>query len=136
MQFFPASHFFKAISAAYHVHSTVSGAEIPQSMVRKSVHFCSIMCDFRRSLCGSARSCAEIPQGPIRKLASIWSFPEFKFFQSSSFVQSSILSKVQVCSKFSFFKVQVCHSSSFSKVQVFPKFNFFQSLSFSKVQVC
>ena len=73
-----------AFSAAYRArtgpHHTV---RIPQYMVRKfrrqwcgnsarSVHFRSISCDFRRSFCASARSCAEIPHGPIRKLASIW----------------------------------------------------------------
>ena len=46
---------------------------IPQYMVRefrrqwcgisaRSVHFRSISCDFRRSFCASARSCAEIPE--------------------------------------------------------------------------
>ena len=72
-----------AFSAAYRArtgpHHTV---RIPQYMVRKfrrqwcgnsarSVHFRSISCDFRWSFCASARSCAEIPHGPIRKLASI-----------------------------------------------------------------
>ena len=75
-----------AFSAAYRArtgpHHTV---RIPQYMVRKfrrqwcgnsarSVHFRSISCDFRRSFCASARSCAEIPHGPIRKLASICKF--------------------------------------------------------------
>ena len=73
-----------AFSAAYRArtgpHHTV---RIPQYMVRKfrrqwcgnsarSVHFRCISCDFRRSFCASARSCAEIPHGPIRKLVSIW----------------------------------------------------------------
>ena len=75
MQFFPASHFFKATSAAYHAHIRI----IPCAFLSiwwgnssRSVHFRSISCDFRRSLRGSARSCAEIPQGQMRKLASIW----------------------------------------------------------------
>ena len=66
---------------------------IPQYMVRefrrqwcgisaRSVHFRSISCDFRRSLCASARSCAEIPQGPMRKPASIWNILSNKFIFS------------------------------------------------------
>ena len=61
-------------------NSAVNGAEIPHdrcisaayhAISARSVHFRSISCDFRRSLCASAGSCAEIPHGQIRKLVSI-----------------------------------------------------------------
>ena len=82
-----------AFSAAYRArtgpHHTV---RIPQYMVRKfrrqwcgnsarSVHFRCISCDFRRSFCASARSCAEIPHGPIRKLVSICKKRQNSFFR-------------------------------------------------------
>ena len=48
-------------SAAYHAHSAVYGA-ISAAYSAISTAYSAI----------SAGSCAEIPQGPIRKLASIW----------------------------------------------------------------
>ena len=70
-------------SASYRADSAVYGAEIPHdrcisaayhAISARSVHFRSISCDFRRSLCASAGSCAEIPHGHIRKLVSICNF--------------------------------------------------------------
>ena len=63
-------------STAYRAHSAVYGAGIPPSMVRDFrticafpqhiVRFPQVIMRFR------TYSCAEILQGPIRKLASIW----------------------------------------------------------------